>query len=370
MSHSHTADLSSAGVSIWLDDLSRRSLESGQLSRLVREHDVVGVTTNPTIFAAALADGDAYHDAIDQCVARGLSVTETIRDLTVADVTAACDVFADVYAASRGRDGRVSLEVDPGLAHDSQGTIEQARDLWQRIDRPNAMIKIPATEAGLEAITAVVSEGISVNVTLIFNVVRYRQVLHAYYAGIERARAAGRSIAGIHSVASVFVSRVDTEVDARLTSVGTDEALSLRGRAGIANARLTHEIFSNMMETERLKYLHARGAQPQRLLWASTGVKNAELLQDTAYVDELATPNTVNTMPLATLEAFADHGLPASDRVSPAYLEANQVWNALDALGIQYSDVMSQLEDEGLAKFEASWKELVKTVTLAMQVAQ
>lgn len=370
MSHSHTADISSAGVSIWLDDLSRRSLESGQLSRLVRELDVVGVTTNPTIFAAALADGEAYRDAVTDCVTRGLSVAETIRDLTVTDVTAACDLFADVYAATDGRDGRVSLEVDPGLAHDTAGTIAQARDLWQRINRPNAMIKIPATEAGLEAITAVVSEGISVNVTLIFNITRYRQVIHAYYAGVELARAAGNDVSQVHSVASVFVSRVDTEVDSQLTAIGTAEALALRGKSGIANARLMHEILVNMSGTARLGYLHDRGATPQRLLWASTGVKNAELLTDTAYVDELVTSGTVNTMPLATLEAVADHALPATDRVVTEYLEANQHWNTLDGLGIHYDDVMTKLENEGLAKFDASWAELVATVTEAIQVSR
>lgn len=361
-----TRDLSRAGVSIWLDDLSRKRIESGELRELIDTLDVVGVTTNPTIFASALAGGIGYGERIAACAARGADVTETIFALTTADVADACDVFAEVYAASEGRDGRVSIEVEPGLARDTAGTVAQASELWARVDRPNAMIKIPATVEGLEAITETIGAGISVNVTLIFSLERYRQVINAYLTGLERARAAGRDLSLIHSVASFFVSRVDTEIDARLDRVGTAEAAALKGQAGLANARLAYEVFEQSFATERARFLLEQGANVQRPLWASTGVKDPAL-PDTLYVSELAAPGVVNTMPEATLRAFADHGEVRGDTVTSEYLEANQLLNAIDAQGIDYGEVTEQLEAEGLRKFEVSWAELCETVAEALR---
>ena len=365
MTSSPTTALSKAGISIWLDDLSRKRIESGDLARLVRERDVVGVTTNPTIFAGALAGGEGYADRIAACAAAGRSVDETIVDLTTADVADACDILADAFADSDGRDGRVSIEVEPGLARDADGTIAQARELWARVDRPNAMIKIPATEEGLVAITAVIAAGISVNVTLIFSLERYRQVINAYLTGLEQARAAGRDLSAIHSVASFFVSRVDSEIDARLSAIGSEEALALKGQAGVANARLAYEVFEETFDSERARFLLSLGANAQRPLWASTGVKDPAL-PDTLYVSELVAPLAVNTMPEATLEAFADHGLVRGDTVTSEYLESNQLLNAIDRLGIDYVEVVEKLETEGLAKFDASWADLCATVERAL----
>lgn len=363
---SPTAHLSAVGVSIWLDDLSRTRIESGQLAELIESHNVVGVTTNPTIFQGAIGSGIGYGDRIAACAAQGLSADATIVELTTADVADACDIFAPVYAASGGKDGRVSIEVEPGLARDTEGTIAQAKQLWAKVDRENAMIKIPATVEGLEAISATIAEGISVNVTLIFSLERYRQVINAYLTGLERARVAGIDISKIHSVASFFVSRVDSEIDARLTAVGTDEALALTGQAGVANARLAYEVYEQSFDTERAKMLLAAGANAQRPLWASTGVKDPSL-PDTLYVTELAAPNTVNTMPEATLNALADHGNVHGDAVSGSYGEANQVLNAIDAQGVSYVEVTDKLEREGLEKFDASWADLVSTVEQALK---
>ncbi|QZY52043.1 transaldolase [Leucobacter tenebrionis] len=360
-----TSSLSRAGVSIWLDDLSRSRLESGELSALISSHDVVGVTTNPTIFAGAIGSGVGYGERIAECAERGLDVAETIVELTTADVADACDVFGEVYAASHGRDGRVSIEVEPGLARDTAGTVAQARELWAKVDRPNAMIKIPATVEGLEAITETIAASISVNVTLIFSLERYRQVINAYLTGLERAREAGHDLSGIHSVASFFVSRVDSEIDARLSAVGTPEALALKGQAGVANARLAYEVFEQSFSSERARLLLELGANAQRPLWASTGVKDPSL-RDTLYVEELIAPETVNTMPEATLNAFADHGEVRGETITSEYLESNQLLNALDAQGVDYVDVTEKLELEGLQKFDASWAELCDTVERAL----
>ncbi|RGE17925.1 transaldolase [Leucobacter sp. wl10] len=356
-----TQQLSGAGVSIWLDDLSRSRIESGELRELIDSHDVVGVTTNPTIFAGAIAGGVGYGERIAACAARGLGVSDAIVELTTADVADACDVLAEVYAGTGGRDGRVSIEVEPGLARDTAGTIAQASELWAKVDRPNAMIKIPATVEGLEAITETIAAGISVNVTLIFSLERYREVINAYLTGLERARAAGTDLSGIHSVASFFVSRVDTEVDGRLNAIGTAEALALKGQAGIANARLAYEVFEQAFATERARLLLDLGANAQRPLWASTGVKDPSL-PDTLYVAELIAPGVVNTMPEATLRAFADHGEVRGDTVTSEYLESNQLLNAVDAQGVDYAELTEKLELEGLQKFEASWDELCDTV--------
>jgi len=363
-----TAALSAAGVSIWLDDLSRERINTGSLQKLIAEKNVVGVTTNPTIFASALSKGAAYDEQVRELAAAGASVDEAIFEITTADVSQASDIFHEVFERSNGVDGRVSIEVEPGLAHDTQATIAAARTLSAKIQKPNVMIKIPATVAGLEAITETIAAGISVNVTLIFSLERYRQVIDAYLTGLEKAQEAGIDLSGIHSVASFFVSRVDTEVDKHLTAIGTDEATALKSKAGIANARLAYEVYEQTFATERAKLLTQAGANEQRPLWASTGVKDPNL-PDTLYVEQLVAPNTVNTMPEKTLDATFDHGKISGDSVTGTYAESNDVLNKLAALGIGYDDVTETLEREGVEKFNVSWGELVETVKNALEGA-
>ena len=355
------ADLSRNGVSVWLDDLSRELLAGGELARLVRDRHVVGVTTNPTIFASALAKGDRYTDQVRSLTERGADVEQAVFEITTDDVRSAADVFRPVYDATGGLDGRVSIEVDPRLAHDGERTIAAARVLWSTVDRPNVMIKIPATPEGLPAITTALSEGISVNVTLIFALPRYRAVMNAYLEGLEAAHAAGRDLSTIGSVASFFVSRVDSEVDKRLDALGTDEARALKGKAAIANARLAYQAYEEVVASERWQVLADAGARPQRPLWASTGVKDPSY-PDTMYVTELVAPDTVNTMPGKTLDAVADHGEITGDTVRGRYAEATAVLDALARLGIGYADVVDLLEREGVDKFEKSWAELLTTV--------
>lgn len=350
--------LADAGVSIWLDDLSRERLETGNLADLVKEKSVVGVTTNPTIFAAAIGDGERYNDQVAKLGAEGKDVDQVIRALTTDDVRNACDVLADVHAADKF-DGRVSIEVEPGLAMDTEGTIEQARELWQTVDRPNTLIKIPATEPGLPAITQATAEGISVNVTLIFGVDRYRGVMDAYLTGLEQAQAAGIDLSTIHSVASFFVSRVDSEVDKRLDAIGTPEATALKGKAALANARRAYAAYQEVFGSERFARLG--GANVQRPLWASTGVKNPDY-PDTLYVTELVVDGCVNTMPEKTMDAFADHGEVRGDTVSGRAGEAEAVFAQLREVGIDFDDVLAVLEREGVEKFDTSWGELVQTV--------
>lgn len=356
------ARLSDQGVSVWLDDLSRELIESGDLAALVEQRHVVGVTTNPTIFASALSKGDRYTDQVARLAARSASVDEAVFEITTDDVRTACDVLRPVYDRTDGLDGRVSIEVDPRLAKDTAGTIASARRLWSTVDRPNAMIKIPATVEGLPAITTALSEGISVNVTLIFSLERYRAVMNAFLEGLEQAKDAGRDLSTIASVASFFVSRVDTEIDKRLGAIGTDEATALRGKAAVANARLAYQAYEEVFSTSRWQVLADAGARPQRPLWASTGVKDPSY-PDTLYVTELVAPNTVNTMPGATLEAVADHGEVTGDTVRGAYDDAAGVLDRLAALGISYAEVTEQLEREGVDKFEKSWGELLGTVS-------
>jgi transaldolase len=364
-----TARLSAAGVSIWLDDLSRERIVSGSLKTLIADRNVVGVTTNPTIFANALSNGHVYEEQVGALAARGASVAEAVFEITTEDVRNAADVFRPTYAATNGVDGRVSIEVEPGLAHDAAGTIAQAKQLWATVDRPNAMIKIPATIAGLEAITAVTAAGISVNVTLIFSLERHRQVIEAYLAGLEQAKAAGIDLSTIQSVASFFVSRVDTEIDKRLTAIGTEEALSLKSKAGVANAQLAYEVFADSFATERAVALLAAGANKQRPLWASTGVKDPSL-PDTLYVTNLVAPGVVNTMPEKTLEATFDHGEITGDTVTGAYAEAGAVLDSLERIGVSYDEVTALLEKEGVEKFIVSWNELLETVTSALEAAK
>jgi transaldolase len=374
------AALSAAGVSIWLDDLSRERLDSNSLVELIRDYHVVGVTTNPTIFANALSHGDAYDAQMRELAARGASVADAVREATVADVRRACDVFRGTWENSGGTDGRVSLEVDPDLAHDTAATAAQALDLWKAVDRPNLLVKIPATVEGLPAITSAIAEGVSVNVTLIFSIERYRLVMDAYLAGLEQAAANGHDLSTINSVASFFVSRVDTEVDPRLDKIGTDEALALRGKAAVANARLAHEAFREVFSTEssgsgttihadRWAPLAAKGANAQRPLWASTGVKN-KAYPDTLYVTELVVADTVNTMPEATIKAFADHGDVNGDRVTELADDARQVFDSLSGVGIDVADVFEVLEREGVEKFSASWNELTATVRDQLEAAK
>ena len=355
------AQLSEQGVSIWLDDLSRELLRSGDLQRLIDNKSVVGVTTNPTIFASALAKGDAYDDQLREIAAAGKDVDRAVFELTTSDVREACDVMRPIYDRTNGVDGRVSIEVDPRLAHDTGKTIETARALYEAVDRPNVMIKIPATVEGLPAITQATSEGISVNVTLIFSLDRYRGVMQAYLTGLEQAREAGRDLSTIHSVASFFVSRVDTEYDKRIDAIGTDEAKALRGKAAIANARLAFQAYEEVFSTPRWQVLADDGANAQRPLWASTGVKDPSY-PDTMYVTDLVTSGTVNTMPHATMDAFADHGEITGDSVRGRYDEAREQLDALERLGISYSEVTDQLEREGVSKFDKSWDELNATV--------
>ncbi|MCX5045174.1 transaldolase [Aldersonia sp. NBC_00410] len=361
--------LSAAGVSVWLDDLSRDRLRTGNLKDLIDTRSVVGVTTNPTIFQGALSKGTAYDDQVRELAERGADVEATIRTITTDDVREACDVMAPVYEASGGVDGRVSIEVDPRLAHETDKTVAQAVELWKIVDRPNLLIKIPATEAGIPAISKVLAEGISVNVTLIFSVERYKAVMGAYVDGIAGAKAAGHDIAKIHSVASFFVSRVDSEIDKRLDKIGTDEALALRGKAGVANARLAYAAYQEVFELgDAFVELQAVGATAQRPLWASTGVKNPDY-SDTLYVVDLVAPNTVNTMPEATLEAVADHGVAHGDQVSGKGAESQEVFDKLAAAGVDITDVFLVLENEGVEKFEKSWNELLEATEEQLRAA-
>jgi len=369
MTTSPTAQLSAAGVSIWLDDLSRERINSGGLDRLIAERNVVGVTTNPTIFASALAKGEAYDAQVATLAAAGTSVTDAVFEITTDDVAAASDIFRPIFDATAGFDGRVSIEVEPGLAHDAAGTIAQAKQLWAKVDRPNALIKIPATIAGLEAITETIAAGISVNVTLIFSLERYRAVINAYLTGLEKAKAAGIDLSTLHSVASFFVSRVDTEIDKQLDAIGTDEAKALKGQAGVANAQLAYQVYEQEFASERAAGLLAAGANKQRPLWASTGVKDPAVL-DTTYVVELVAADVVNTMPEKTLEATFDHGVIAGDSITGSYAAANAVLDALAAQGVSYDDVTALLEKEGVEKFIVSWNELLDTVTAALEAAK
>ncbi|MFI9012018.1 transaldolase [Actinosynnema sp. NPDC053489] len=356
------AALSDAGVSIWLDDLSRERLNSGNLAGLIADQHVTGVTTNPTIFAAALAKGSAYDEQVRELAARGADTDTAVREITTTDVRNACDLFRDLYTSTDGVDGRVSIEVDPRLANDTEATVAEALDLAKAVDRPNLLVKIPATVEGLPAITRVLAEGISVNVTLIFSVERYRHVMEAFIAGLEQAKANGHDLRGLHSVASFFVSRVDTEVDKRLDAIDDPAAAELRGEAAIANAVLAYAAYEETFRGERWEALAADGARAQRPLWASTGVKDPKY-SDTRYVDQLVVAGTVNTMPEKTLQAVADHGKIEGDKVTGRAERAQQVFDRLVEVGIDLDDVFIALETEGVDKFEKSWAELLDTVT-------
>ncbi len=352
--------LSDEGVAIWLDDMSRGRLTTDNLADLVRDKHVVGVTTNPTIFQKAISESELYDRQLRDLAARGVEVEEALRMVTTYDVRWGCDVFRPVYDASDGIDGRVSIEVDPRLAHETERTVAEARQLWWLVDRPNLFIKIPATKAGLPAIAQCLAEGISVNVTLIFSLERYGEVMDAFLDGVERARAAGHDLSRLTSVASFFVSRVDSEVDKRLDKLGSAEAKKLRGKAAIANARLAFQRYEQVFASPRWTALADAGATPQRPLWASTGVKDPAY-DDTQYVVELVAAGIVNTMPESTLDAVADHGTIRGDTIRGAYADAEQVMADLAGVGVDVADVVQVLEDEGVEKFEASWSELLES---------
>jgi transaldolase len=363
------AQVAANGVSIWLDDLSRTRISSGALAELIHSRNVVGVTTNPTIFAQSVGKGEGYEGQVAELAAAGATATEAIFEITTKDVADACDVFAGVYASSQGFDGRVSIEVEPGLANNTSGTVTQAKELFAKVNRENVMIKIPATKAGLAAITEVISNGISVNVTLIFSLQRYREVIEAYKAGIALAYAAGKDLSKIHSVASFFVSRVDTEIDKRLVAVGTTDALQMKSQAALANARLAYEVFETEFAKADWSTLAAAGANKQRPLMASTGVKDPAL-SDTLYVTELIAPELVNTMPEKTMEAVFDHGVVPAGSITNKYAEAKLVLHTIGAMGISYDEVTDLLEKEGVDKFVISWNELVESVDAALKAAK
>ncbi|MFG1885718.1 transaldolase [Micromonospora sp. NPDC049102] len=361
-------ELTAAGVAVWLDDLSRVRLSSGGLDQLRREKHVAGVTTNPTIFAKALSDADEYNWQLRDLAIRDVDVEEAVRMLTTYDVRWACDVMRPSYDGSAGVDGRVSIEVDPRSAHDADKTVAEAKGLWWLVDRPNLFIKIPATEEGLSAITDTLAEGISVNVTLIFGLDRYSAVMEAFLTGLEQAKANGHDLSTIGSVASFFVSRVDSEVDKRLEKVGSDEAKALKGKAAVANAQLAYERYTEVFSSDRWKALETAGAHPQRPLWASTSTKNPDY-RDVIYVEELIAPGTVNTMPESVIHAYADHGETRGDTVTGSYDAARKVFTDLESVGVDMSDVIATLEREGVEKFEASWQELLDGVTKSLKAA-
>jgi transaldolase len=359
--HPVLRELTAAGVAIWLDDISRERLRTGNLAELIRDWAVTGVTSNPTIFASAVAHGDAYDQQVADLAVREVKVEEAARDIATYDIRWGCDVLRPVYDITGGVDGRVSIEVDPRIAKETAKTIAEARALWWMVDRPNLFIKIPATLEGLPAITAALAEGISVNVTLIFSLERYGQVIDAFMAGLEQALQAGRDISTLASVASFFVSRVDTEVDRRLDKIGTPEAAALRGKAAIANARLAYELYEQRIATPRWQALRDAGAKVQRPLWASTSTKDPAF-DDTMYVVDLVAPDTVNTMPEGTLRATADHAKLRGDTIHGTYDQSRQVFADLARLGIGYDDVVSVLEEEGVEKFATSWNEFLGTI--------
>lgn len=367
MSGDILGQLTAAGVSVWLDDINRDRLRTGNLKSLMDDYHVSGVTSNPTIFAHALSSGSAYDDQITDLADRGVTVEEASRAITTYDIRWAADVLRPAYDATDGVDGRVSIEVDPRLARETSKTVAEARALWWMVDRPNMYIKIPATAEGVPAITATLAEGISVNVTLIFSLERYGEVIDAYFAGLEQAAANGHDLSKIASVASFFVSRVDTEVDNRLDKLGTPEAATLRGKAAIANARLAYELFEQRFGSDNARWaaLHSKGAKIQRPLWASTSTKDPAF-PDTMYVVDLLVADTVNTMPEATIKATADHGELHGDQVHGTYEESRAVFAELETLGISYDDVVQVLEDEGVSKFAVSWNELLETIRKEM----
>ena len=361
MSSSRLAEIEAEGQAIWLDAIKRSYLGTGNyLDRLIDDGDIYGLTSNPSIFAAAVAGSDEYDEQVGQLAREGKDAAAILWEVMKADITSACDQFADLYASSDGEHGFVSIEVDPSKAFDTEGTIAQGQQLWQEVDRPNLMVKVPGTEAGLAAITALIAEGINVNVTLLFSVERYQAVMEAYIDGLEQAKDAGRDLSTIASVASFFISRVDAKVDPLL-----DEDSPIRGKVAIANAQAAYTAFTDVCMSERWMAVSAAGARAQRPLWASTSTKDPSY-PDTMYVDELIGPNTVNTVPEATLDAVRDHGASAADRLSGTGPESVRTLEALDDAGVDLAQITKELENEGVDKFVASFDEAVQTVADAL----
>jgi transaldolase len=334
-------------------------LDSGELERRIANDAVTGVTSNPSIFAKAIVGSDDYSDQLGELIAREASTREIVGALMTSDLQRACDALASVWERADGQDGHVSVEVDPELAHDTDPSVAEAREWVKRIDRPNLLVKIPATRAGIPAIASLIGEGISINVTLIFSLARYREVMEAYLSGLETFHSLGGDVSKVASVASFFVSRVDSEVDARLESIGTDEAMALRGTAAIANALAAYDEFLQVFRGARWEALAAAGARIQRPLWASTSTKNPSY-PDTLYVDRLIAPHTVNTMPLETIDAYQDHGSGRPTIFGPAEMATARVTlRQLAEAGVDYDDVVQTLEDEGVDKFIGSWRDLL-----------
>lgn len=348
------------GQSIWLDDIRRGWLRDGHLARLIADDLVAGVTSNPAIFAKSISEGAEYNEGIANLARAGRSIDEIYETLALEDVRAAADLFRPTFAATKGADGFVSLEVSPHLADDTKGTVAEGLRLWQAFNRPNAMIKVPGTEAGLPAITELIAAGVNINVTLLFSVDRYRAVVDAYLAGLEQRVKAGKPIDTIASVASFFLSRIDTLVDAKLDALKTNEAKARRGRAAIACARLAYQHYKQWTTSPRWQALATTGVKPQRLLWASTSSKDPAY-KDTMYVEALIAPNTVNTLPPATVDAFRDHGDPAV-RIEHDLADATETVQILRHLGIDLNVVSQQLEREGVKKFKEPFDALLATL--------
>ena len=365
MAKSNLHGLAAAGVSVWSDQLSRAMLDSGELARRLEDDALTGVTSNPTIFAGAIVGSEDYTDQLNDLRSGGLSPEEIAKSLMADDITRACDVLAHVHRATGGMDGFVSVEVSPTLAYDTEATIAEARDWVKQINRPNLLVKVPATPEGIPAIRRLIGEGISVNVTLIFSLERYAEVIDAYLSGLEDYAAMGGALASVSSVASFFVSRFDTEVDPRLEAIGTQEALDLRGTTAVANARVAYDVFQQEFGPERFANLTAKGAKPQKPLWASTSTKNPEY-NDLLYVEELVAEGTVNTMPLATIDAYQDHGDPDPEPFGPGDMAAaRELLDRLEVVGVSYQEVVLTLEREGVDKFAASWHKLLAGVEQA-----
>ena len=359
MAKSRLHQLSEAGVSVWIDNLSRDLIQSGELERMMREDAVVGITSNPTIFQKAISSGDAYDEQLREVLEEEKDPTEIFIRLAAKDVTDACDLLRKVWDEGGGKDGYVSIEVDPTLAYDTEGTVAQALRFHKLIDRPNLFVKIPATKPGLPAIEDMIAKGKSINVTLIFSLRRYVEVAEAYIRGLERLVAGGGDPTVVASVASFFVSRVDTETDRRLDEIGGHD--ELKGKLGIANARLAYERYEQLFSGERWEFLAGKGASPQRCLWASTSTKNPAY-RDTMYVEELIGPMTVNTMPPETIQAFQDHGKVARDTVKRDLEGARKLLDDLAKAGVDYDDVVETLEREGVEKFADSFVELLEGI--------
>ena len=365
MPQSNLHGLHHSGVSVWSDQISKAMLDSGELARRLEEDAVTGVTSNPTIFANAIVGSDDYTDHLRDLRSGGASAEEIVKSLMAEDITRACDVLIDVYRSSEGRDGFVSVEVSPTLAADTADTVAEARDWVKQINRPNLLVKVPATPEGIPAIRRLVGEGISVNVTLIFSLERYGEVIDAYLTGLEHYHEVGGDLSRVASVASFFVSRFDTEVDRRLQDLDSTEAQALLGVAAVANARAAYGVFLNEFAGPRYAQVAAKGGHPQKPLWASTSTKNPGY-PDLLYVDNLVAPNSINTMPLDTIEAYQDHGDPNPAAFNEFDIEeAEKTLHRLHEAGVDYDDVVQTLEEEGVDKFVASWNELLEGVESA-----